>query len=154
MKGVTNRKRRKGFTLLEVLLVCGILAVLAAVVLPNLMGSAKQAKIDLAKSAVERNGNIAKGLDRFNYDCGRYPEKLEDLYRKPSYIEDEDDNNPRWKGPYMDGDPADLKDPWGNQFHYNGEGQYNESKYDLWSGGPNGKNENGGGDDVKNWRDK
>ncbi|MCC7290903.1 MAG: type II secretion system protein GspG [Phycisphaerales bacterium] len=150
----TNRKRRKGFTLLEVLLVCGILAVLAAVVLPNLMKMGDQAKNDLARSEVERNGNIAKALERFNFECGRYPEKIEDLYRKPSYIEDESDGKTRWNGPYMDGDPSELKDPWGNQFNYNGEGQYNEGKYDLWSSGKNGKDERGGGDDIKNWRDK
>lgn len=146
-------RRKKGFTLLEVLLVCGILAVLAAVVLPNLMGSAKQAKIDATLGQIGRSGTIASALERFNYDCGKYPEKLEDLYRKPSYIED-DENNPRWKGPYMDGDPSDLRDPWGKPFNYNGDGQFNKDKYDLWSNGPNGKNENGGGDDVKNWKEK
>ena len=55
-----SRKRKSAFTLIEVLLVAGILALLAAFAVPRLFGLAERAKNDLAKTAVGRNGPIAK----------------------------------------------------------------------------------------------
>ncbi|MBI1826502.1 MAG: prepilin-type N-terminal cleavage/methylation domain-containing protein, partial [Planctomycetes bacterium] len=49
-------QRRKGFTLMEILLVAGILAVLAAFAIPNLIGSANSAKVNLAKASILKNG--------------------------------------------------------------------------------------------------
>ena len=46
-----NQKKRRGFTLIEVLLVAGILAVLAAFAIPSLFGQARKAKIKLAAKA-------------------------------------------------------------------------------------------------------
>ena len=46
------RRRRSAFTLMEVLLVAGILALLAAFAIPKLFETAREAKIDLAKAAI------------------------------------------------------------------------------------------------------
>jgi len=50
-------------------------------------------------------------------------------------------------------------DAWGNQFHYDWNSGTRENSKDpnmvtpaIWSNGPNGKNENGAGDDIANWR--
>lgn len=143
--------RRKAFTLLEVLLVVGILALLAAFVVPNLIGVKDQANRELAKAAVGRNGTIAGALKRYRFDVGVYPdtdEGLEALYERPSSIDDDDE---RWKGPYLEGTPEELKDPWGWEYQYRSPGEFNEESFDLWSLGKDDKDDD---DDIKNWREK
>ena len=132
----TNRKsRRSAFTLLEVLLVVGILALLAAFVVPNLIGISDQAKEGLAKSAVGRNGPIAGAIKRYRSDLGVYPdddEGLAALFERPRSIDDDDE---RWKGPYLEGTPEELRDPWDREYQYKSPGDFNESSFDLWSMG-------------------
>ncbi len=145
------RTRRGAFTLLEVLLVLGILALLAAFVVPNLITAGDRAKIDLANMAIGRSGNISNALKRYRLDVGVYPdadEGLAALFERPSSIDDDDE---RWKGPYLDGVPEDLKDPWGREFQYRSPGEFNEDSFDLWSTGPD---EDDDDDDIKNWREK
>lgn len=59
-------------------------------------------------------------------------------------------------GPYISekifkGDDGSIVDPWGTPYRYRCPGQYNRSTFDLYSCGPNKRDENGGGDDIKNW---
>jgi general secretion pathway protein G len=146
------RRKRKAFTLLEILLVVGILALLAAFVVPNIMQSGKQAKIGIATAAVKGNGPISQALEKYQFDVGVYPETdegLKALFELPSSIDEEDN---KWKGPYLKGDPEELKDPWGNEYQYKSPGDVNEDGFDLWSNGPDAKE--GTDDDIKNWREK
>lgn len=141
-----NRNRRRGgFTLLEILIVVGIIAILAAFVVPSLMGSGEKAKIQLAKALVADNGTIAGALDRFRLDMGTYPEELAELTEKP-----DDDDEDKWAGPYIK-NPDDIKDPWGNAVEYKYPGDVREDSYDLWCVGPD--KEDGTDDDIKNWKD-
>jgi general secretion pathway protein G len=139
---------------LEILLVVGILALLAAFVVPNIMRSGLKAKINLAEAAIGGNGPIAQKLDEFMFDVGRYPdtdEGLKALFEIPSSI-DEEEEGEIWKGPYLKGRPEDLKDPWKHEYEYKCPGDVNEDGYDLWSNGPDGKE--GTDDDIKNWHEK
>ena len=138
--------------MIEVLLVAGILAVLAAFIVPNLFGQATKAKIDIAKAAVLRNGSIAKALESYKWDLGKYPdtdEGLEKLFQPKDKKKDDE----RYNGPYMDGIFEQLKDPWGNPYVYRFPGDINEEFYDLWCRGPDGKDDSGkeGSDDIVNW---
>ena len=151
MKGET-RARRKGFTLLEVLLVVGILALLAAFVVPNLMGAGDQAREDIARMAVGRTGEISSALKQYRLNLGTYPDEDEGLgalFERPSSVDDDDK---RWR-PFLEGAAEDLKDPWGSEYNYKCcPGEFNEDSFDLWS---NGKDkEEGTDDDIKNWREK
>jgi len=149
-----NRARRSAFTLIEVLLVAGILALLAAFAIPKLFSQAEGAKIDLTKAAIGRNGPIAKGLESYKWDVGKYPdtdEGLQALFEPKDSRGDE-----RYKGPYLEGSYEELTDSWGNPFEYRSPGEVNEEKYDLWSKGPNREDDGGraGSDDIKNWIEK
>jgi general secretion pathway protein G len=143
------RGARRAFTLLEILIVVGILAVLAAFVVPALLGSADEARIELAKAAVGRNGDIANALKRYRFHVGSYPstdEGLEGLFRVPRGI---DADAKIWKGPYLEGAPEELLDPWSEEFIYVSPGKFNTDSYDLSSKGPDRKADTD--DDVKNW---
>jgi general secretion pathway protein G len=147
-------KRRSAFTLMELLLVTGILAVLAAFAIPNLMSSGTKAKNNIAKAAVKGNGGIAKGLDQYKWDMGVYPstdEGLAALYKKKGEADDD-----RYNGPYMNGAYEEMLDPWGKPYEYRSPGDVNEESYDLWSRGEDGKDDGGksGSDDIKNWIEK
>ena len=141
--------------MIEVLLVAGILALLAAFIVPNLFGQADEAKRKLTEAAILRNGSIGKSLEAYRWDMGKYPETDQGLAAlfQPKEKKKED---PRYNGPYMDGHFEQLKDSWGQKFEYRCPGEINEDGYDLWSCGRDGKDDGGkeGSDDIKNWIEK
>jgi general secretion pathway protein G len=128
-----KEKNKKGFTLIELMLVVIIIGVLAAMVMPRLVGRSEQARSAAAKADID--ANIALALDMFEMDIGHYPDKLDDLRSNPGLGE-------RWRGPYLKKDP---KDPWGQPYKY--EKISDGTDYRLCSGGPDeGKSE----DDICN----
>lgn len=149
-----RNRRRSAFTLMEVLLVAGILALLAAFAIPKLFEKAQEAKIEIAKAGILRNGPIAKALESYKWDMGKYPETdegLRALFENPGGNDEES-----WKGPYLDGTYEELVDPWGQPYEYRSPGEIHEDGYDLWSRGPDKTDDDGkeGSDDVKNWIEK
>lgn len=129
-----NRQTKKGFTLIELMLVVIILGVLAAMVMPRLVGRSEQARVAAAKADI--NSNLALALDMFEMDTGHYPDKLSDLRVNPGLAD-------TWKGPYLKKDP---KDPWGKDYVY--ERSSAEGKdYTLCSKGPSEANAD---DDICN----
>ncbi|MBU1887692.1 MAG: type II secretion system major pseudopilin GspG [Candidatus Omnitrophica bacterium] len=133
---------KKGFTLIELMLVVIIIGVLVSMVAPRLVGRSEEARISAA--AADVNANISVALDLYELDNGRYPtteEGLEALRAKPGAIAS-------WKGPYLKRRPVD---PWGNPYSYNSPGSHN-TDYDLYSYGPDAAE--GGNDDIANWEEK
>lgn len=150
-----NKTRRSAFTLMEVLLVAGILAVLAAFAIPALFTQAKNTQIKIAEAAVGANGPLSKALENYRFDVGKYPETDEGL--RMLFVKKGEHPHEKYQGPYIDG-PMEkaLADPWGTKYEYKCPGDVNEDKFDLWSRGPNGEDDGGkeGSDDIKNWVDK
>jgi len=144
MNSMKRNRRRGGFTLLEILVVVAIIALLAAFVVPNLIGVSSAQEIKITKTAVSNSGPISMAIDTFRLDVGRYPKELAELTQKP----DDDDEAKKWNGPYIK-DAKDLKDAWGREFKYESPGKVNEQHYDLWSMGPNGQD--GDDDDITNY---
>ena len=131
-----NRRVRSGFTLIELLLVLVILGVLAAIVVPKLVGRGNEAKITATHTSISA---IKGALDLFEHDNDRYPttdEGLLALVNNPG-------NLPKWHR-YMEQLP---QDGWGNQFTYRLGGS-NGKDYDIVSFGADGHE--GGGDDISN----
>lgn len=135
-----NRKIKRGaFTLVEMLLVLAILAILAAIVYPNIAGRSQQARETAAKTQIE---NFTTALNAFEVDNGYFPrgrDGLNQLMVKPREASN-------WRGPYLDKIP---KDPWNNDYIYECPGKHNPNKFDLMSMGLDGRV--GGGDDICNW---
>jgi general secretion pathway protein G len=132
-----NKKRKRGFTLVEMLLVVTIIGILAALVIPRIAGSSDTARKTAATADIK--GGIKTALDRFEVDNGYYPKSLSDLIQRPN-------DSKNWNGPYLDEIP---KDPWQQAYVYVCPGRNNTSSYDLYSIGPDGQD--GTADDIGNW---
>ena len=121
-------KYSKGFTLIEIMVVVVILGVLAALIVPNIMGRPDEARAAVARSDIQAIGNA---LNLYKLDNLSYPDTnlgLEALVSKPANVE-------VWRdGGYL---PRVPVDPWGNPYLYvspGGEGR----PYDLYSLGSDG----------------
>jgi general secretion pathway protein G len=118
-----------GYTLMELLVVLGILAVLTAVATPQLMGYFGKAKAQSAEIQIQ---NIGTALEMYYMENGSYPNMnvgLKALVVAPP-------DAPHWNGPYLK-KAENLLDPWGHPYQYNYPGSNGD--YEVYSLGPNGK---------------
>ena len=138
---------KKGFTMIEIMLVVIIIGVLAAMVIPNLAGRGEQARKAAAKADIE--ANISAALDLYELDNGRYPTTEQGL----AALLHEPNSSPspkNWNGPYFKKKKLPI-DPWGHDYVYVDPGTHNTDSYDLSSMGPDGVE---GKDDITNWVDE
>lgn len=136
----------QGFTLIEIVIAVAILAVLAAVVMPRVIGRVDDARVARAKSDVQA---LLTALNLYKLDNFSYPsteQGLEALVAQPGG-QPEARN---WKqGGYIDRLPTD---PWGNDYQYLSPGQ--RGAVDVWSLGADGQLGGEGPDaDIGNWGD-
>jgi general secretion pathway protein G len=137
---------RRAFTLIELMVVIVILGVLAAMVLPRVIGRSEDARRAKAVSDIE---SIGTALDLFAADNGRYPtseQGLEALRTPPTRPP-----MPRsWNGPYLK--KAIPTDAWGNPYLYDSPGRHDPHTYDLQSLGADGMPGGGGNaSDITSW---
>jgi general secretion pathway protein G len=140
-KLINNYQRnKKGFTLIEILVVMVMIAMLAALVAPRLFPKLGKGKQSTAKAQIELLG---QALDQFRLDVGRYPTTQESLNVLVT-----NNNIENWDGPYLKkGLPSD---PWGHPYHYQCPGTHGE--YDLFSYGRDGTQGGDGEDkDAASW---
>ena len=151
MISVNNRQRRqckrrprRGFTLMEVLLVLVILVVLGSIVVPMVTGIGESANV---KAATIQVAALERAIDMYKFETKQFPGSMDDLVTKPSDAK----MAKNWHGPYIKTN-KDLIDPWDNEYKYDAKGKKNQNSYDVWSMGPDGQD--GTDDDIGNWQSK
>ena len=141
MKQIKNNKQA-GFTLLELLVVLGIIAMLAGIVGPQVMKHMGESKTKAAKVQIE---DLSATLDMYKLDAGNYPtteQGLQALIEAP-------DTAKHWNGPYLSKAKIPL-DPWQNEYHYVSPGEH--GRFDISSMGADGKEGGTGEDqDIVSW---
>ncbi len=137
-------KRRQGFTLVEIMVVVIILGLLAALVVPRVLGQGEEARRTAAQVQLKE---IEQALDLFHLDNGFFPttdQGISALVEKPR-----SGPEPRKyrSGGYLKKIPTD---PWGRPYLYRCPGEHGD--YDILSAGPDGKEGGTGKDaDINNW---
>lgn len=134
-----RRRRRTGFTLMEVLLVLAILVILGSMVGVFIAGMQTEAYEDLTRAQI---GMFEGQLDAYRLHVGTYPQSqqgLEALVTPPADLP----NPAKWRGPYSK--KAIPLDPWDNPYQYELIGP---EQYHIWSWGPDGVD--GTEDDISN----
>jgi general secretion pathway protein G len=143
MRARIRARAQAGFTLIELMVVLVIIGVLAALIVPNVLDRADDARATAARTDVN---NLMQALKLYRLDNQRYPtteQGLQALVAKPSA----GPVPPNWK-PYLDKLP---NDPWGRPYQYLNPGVQGE--IDVMSLGADGQP---GGDgknaDIGSWQ--
>ena len=138
-----RRRVQAGFTLIELMVVLVIIGVLAALIVPNVLDRADDARVTAAKTDIS---NLMQSLKLYKLDNLRFPtgeQGLQALVTKPT-VSPVPGN---WK-PYLEKLPTD---PWGNPYQYVNPGV--KGQVDVFSFGADGQSGGEGRDaDIGSWQ--
>jgi len=128
---MTSRKNEKAFTLLEIMLVVGIIVIILGVAvarLGNTTGIAKDMRVRADVQAINTQLKLYESMNGF------FPtteQGIEALVTQPTT----DPKPTRWYQLFKEM----PKDPWGNDYIYLAPGKKNPDSFDLYSAGPDRK---------------
>ena len=136
----------RGFTLIEIMVVVVIIGLLAAVIVPQVVGQVEKARVSKAQQDI---ASLETALTMFKLDNSKYPgtdQGLQSLVVQPS-----DPTIRHWKpGGYV---KRVQKDPWGNDYQYVYPGTHG-GEFDLFSLGSDGQpGGEGEAADIGNWNE-
>ena len=141
-----SRRAARGFTLIEIVVAVAILAILATIVVPRVLGRVDDANAAKARTEISV---LASALNLYKLDNFDYPgsdQGLQALVDKPGGAPEARN----WRaGGYLEGGRV-PKDPWGREYQYLSPGQLGE--FDVYSLGRDGRPGGEGVDaDIGNW---
>ena len=116
-----NRKLKKGFTLVEILIVLALIGIVAGLAMSNLTGLFQSGKAKAAQTWVDSTGPAY--VNSYLALVGEYPKTLKDLQTPPNGL------------PPFAKKASDLEDPWGNPYQYTLQG----STFEIFTTDPDGK---------------
>ncbi len=132
-----SAERRRAFTLVEIMVVVVILGLLATVVVVQIRHHLIKANQTAAQLKV---AELDQAVELFKMEGKKYPERLEDLVRRPS------DFYGTWPEYGFLKPPVVPRDPWGNEFVYRRLARGGPAPYEILSYGADGR-EGGEGED-------
>jgi general secretion pathway protein G len=131
-----------GFTLVELLVVLGIIALLMTLVAPQVIRYLSDARSETAAVQLK---NIESALELYYLDTGQYPSNE----AGPRSLVEQPADTAGWRGPYLK-KGSGLLDPWGRVFVYRLPGEH--GTYDLYSLGRDGAlGGDGENKDIMSW---
>ncbi len=125
----TVRTARRGFTLIELMIVIAIIAIIGAIVVPSVTSAVRKARIKTTRVGLE---NVKNAIESYHADTGQYPPSLSDLKTRPS----DEKAAKSWEGPYIE---RELVDAWKNEYVYTLNPKGTQPRYELYSWGANGE---------------
>ena len=137
------RASRRGFTLMEMIIVLTIIALLVALAMNSLTGVSDIAKEQTAAANVE---GFKTALYSYQLKCGTLPtndQGLKALWAKPTAEPIPDS----WHAMFSE---EQGPDPWGHPYVYRNPGKHNPDSFDVFSCGPDGVPDTD--DDIGNWK--
>ena len=114
-------KAKRGFTLVEILIVLALIGIVAGLAMQNLGGIFGGGKEKAAQTWVNSTGPAY--ISSYLALVGEYPKSLSDLQTPPSGV------------PPFVNKTSDLNDPWGKPYQYTPQG----TSFELWTTSPDGK---------------
>lgn len=135
---------RRGFTLMEILVVLAILGLLAGLAINHLGNAIGGARVDTARLFV--NATAKTALMNYSLHVHAFPTTADGLQ---ALVAAPPTHSSEWRGPYFD-PPEVPPDPWGEPYQYASPGAHNKETYDVWSKGPD--KISGTADDIGNWK--
>ena len=141
-----GRRTRRGFTLLELLVVMVIIGLLASYVGPKYFGQIGKSEIKVARAQIDA---LDKALAQYRIDVGRFPTTEQGLAALTAAPSGESPSGKSgWSGPYLS--KSVPSDPWGRPYLYRCPGEHGD--FDLSSFGKDGvAGGSGEQSDITNW---
>lgn len=140
-----KQPRNRAFTLLELLVVLGILALLLTLVAPRVIGHLGESKPVVTRQQIQ---NTVTALESFRLDVGRYPtpeEGLKALIERPDGLE-------KWKGPYLSRISV-PQDGWGRELRFRVPASRGGFDFEVYSlGADNQEGGEGENADIFSWQ--
>jgi general secretion pathway protein G len=125
------------FSLIEILVVIAIIALMATVVIPNVIGIFEGQKVEKAKMDCKQ---LANGVTQFYLALNQYPEELDDLVSDPGLE--------GWKHAFVQNLP---QDPWGRDYQIDVPGS-DDRPFEVYSYGADGTSGGEGNNaDIYDW---
>ncbi len=141
---IAQRRKRSGFTLVELMVVIVIIGLLATIVAINVLPSQDKAMVGKAKADI---ATLEQAIETYRLDNLAFPDSLDALVAAPAGLA----NPERYRqGGYVRRLP---RDPWGADYQYSRTSRHG-GQFDVWSFGADGREGGEGNDaDLGNWRE-